>query len=201
MMLIEESAVPQSALPLDEFKDHLRLGTGFSNIGLQDSVLESFLRAAIAAIEARTGKILITRDFSWTLSCWRDQSGQALPAAPVVSLTSVAMTDAGGTQTVLDPAGYYLERDQQRPRLRAKTGLLPLVPLGGSVDILFTAGMGATWDELPADLGQAVLLLAAHYYEYRSETALGSGCMPFGVTSLIERYRTLRVLGGKGGTA
>ncbi len=199
MMLIEESAVPQSALPLDEFKDHLRLGTGFANSGLQDAVLESFLRAAIAAIEARTGKILITRDFSWTLSCWRDQSGQALPAAPINAVTSVEMTDAGGTVSVLDAASYYLEQDQQRPRLRAKSGLLPLVALGGSVEIRFTAGIGASWGDLPADLGQAVLLLAAHYYEYRSETALGSGCMPFGVTSLIERYRTVRILGGKGG--
>jgi uncharacterized phiE125 gp8 family phage protein len=36
-------------------------------------------------------------------------------------------------------------------------------------------------------------MLAAHFYEYRHETALGSGCMPFGVTSLIERYRPLRL--------
>ncbi len=41
-----------------------------------------------------------------------------------------------------------------------------------------------------------MLLLAAHYYEYRHETALGGGCMPFGVTSLTERYRTVRLLGG-----
>jgi len=41
-----------------------------------------------------------------------------------------------------------------------------------------------------------VLLLAAHYYEHRTETALGEGCMPFGVASLIERYRKVRLLGG-----
>jgi len=41
-----------------------------------------------------------------------------------------------------------------------------------------------------------VLLLAAHYYEYRDETALGEGCMPFGVSSLIERYRTVRLFAG-----
>ena len=62
--------------------------------------------------------------------------------------------------------------------------------------IVFTAGMAADWGGLPADLGQAVLLLAAHYYEYRDETALGAGCMPFGVTSLIQRYRTVRLAPG-----
>ena len=31
MMLIEQTSVPLSALPVAEFKDHLRLGTGFSD--------------------------------------------------------------------------------------------------------------------------------------------------------------------------
>jgi uncharacterized phiE125 gp8 family phage protein len=44
-------------------------------------------------------------------------------------------------------------------------------------------------------MSQAVLMLAAHYHEYRYDTALDGGCMPFGVTALIERYRPLR-LGG-----
>jgi len=51
---------------------------------------------------------------------------------------------------------------------------------------------------MPADLAQAVLMLAAHYYEFRSDTSLGQGCMPFGVTSLIERYRTVRIFAGSG---
>ncbi len=53
------------------------------------------------------------------------------------------------------------------------------------------------WSEVPPDLQQAVFMLGAHYYEYRHETSLSDGCMPFGVTSLIERYRTVRI--GMGG--
>ncbi|MEL6435120.1 MAG: hypothetical protein AAFQ28_15125, partial [Pseudomonadota bacterium] len=83
MMLIEETAVPQAALPVDEFKSHLRLGTGFSDGDVQDVLLESYLRAAIAAVEARTGKILIVRSFSWTLTRWREPDVQSLPVAPV----------------------------------------------------------------------------------------------------------------------
>ena len=44
MMLIEETTVPDAALPVDEFKAHLRLGTGFGEDNLQDSVLKSFSR-------------------------------------------------------------------------------------------------------------------------------------------------------------
>jgi uncharacterized phiE125 gp8 family phage protein len=43
-----------------------------------------------------------------------------------------------------------------------------------------------------------VLLLGAHYYEYRAETGLAEGCMPFGVTSLIQRYRRMRITPGVG---
>ena len=58
------------------------------------------------------------------------------------------------------------------------------------------AGYGPDWDDVPADLAQAVLMLAAHYYDYRQDMGLGAGCMPFGVTALIERHRPLRLSGG-----
>ena len=199
MMLIEETLVPLAALPVTEFKAHLRLGSGFAEDGLQDPVLESFLRAAISAIETRTGKILIARSFSWSLSDWRDPMGQALPVAPVTAVTELTLIDAGDAETVVDPGLYRLEADMQRPRLKPVGTLLPTVPTNGAVRIRFDAGFAAVWSDLPPDLGQAVLLLAAHYYEYRHETGLGDGCMPFGVTSLIERYRTVRIFGGTAG--
>lgn len=196
MMLVEETMVPQSALPVMRFKDHLRLGSGFSDDGLQDEVLEAFLRAAIAAIEARTGKILIEREFSWVLHRWRALERQALPVAPVRAIVEVTLRDSEGDDVAVPPSQWRLEPDMQRPCLVALGTSLPRVPFAGAVRIGFLAGFGPEWTDLPADLAQAVLMLAAHYYEYRHETALGSGCMPFGVTALIERYRTVRLLGG-----
>jgi len=197
MMLSEVTPVPEAALPLAPFKAHLRLGTGFGEDSLQDEVLFGFLRAALAAIEGRTGKALITRDFELEIRHWRDRTRMVLPIAPVQAVTGVVIRDAAGAETVLNPALYRLERDSQRPCLRPTGSLLPAVPTGGLVQITLQAGMAADWGGLPADLGQAVMLLAAHYYEYRADTGLHGGCMPFGVTSLIERYRSLRLtLGG-----
>lgn len=196
MMLVEETTVPQAAVPVAQFKEHLRLGTGFSDDGLQDVVLEGFLRAAMAAIEGRTGKILIEREFSWSLTAWRETDRQALPVAPVSAIVDVVLVDSAGGETVLPQTGYRLVPDMQRPVLLALGGALPSVPYCGSVRIGFLAGFGPDWSDLPADLAQAVMMLAAHYYEYRSDTALGAGCMPFGVTALIERYRTVRLFAG-----
>lgn len=196
MMLTEETEIGQAALPVAAFGAHLRQGTGFAGDGVQDEVLEGFLRAALSAIEARTGKILIARAFRLSLADWRDATGQALPVAPVGAVSEVVLADRDGIGVTVAPALYRLERDSQRPRLMPVAALLPVIPRGGSVRISFEAGMAEEFDGLPADLRQAVMLLAAHYYEYRDETGLGAGCMPFGVTSLIERYRTVRLLGG-----
>lgn len=198
MILNEDTTIPDAALPVDEFKAHMRLGTGFGNEHLADSVLKGFLRAALAAIEARTGKMLITRDFTWTLSFWRDRSAQGLPVAPVGAVTAVTLVDVAGIETIVDATGYRLEADSQCPRIRPISGLLPMVPANGEVRVSFSAGMSVDWGGLPADLGQAVLMLAAHYYEFRHETALGDGCMPFGVTSLVQRYRSVRISLGTG---
>ncbi|TMV14556.1 head-tail connector protein [Arenibacterium halophilum] len=198
MMLIEETTVPDQALPVDAFKSHLRLGTGFGEDGLQDPVLKGFLRAAIAAIEARTSKILVIRQFCWTLAGWRDRSGQVMPVAPVTDLVQVTLVNAQDYETDIPVAQFRIEPDSQRPRLRPLGAALPMVPPSGRVRIRFRAGFAANWEALPADLGQAVLLLASHYYEYRHETALGEGCMPFGVTSLVQRYRPIRLTPGYG---
>lgn len=195
MMLIEQTTVPGTALPVQEFKDHLRLGTGFADVGAQDAALESYLRAAMAAIEGRIGKALITRDFLWSLSHWRNEEQQALPLAPVGGIGSVRMQNRDGAFVVVDPQRYRLVRDMQRPKIAAAGAILPGIPTGGSVEIVFTAGFGSDWDNVPVDLRQAVLLLAAQYYEMRHDTG-GLDAMPFGVMSLIERWRTVRVLGG-----
>lgn len=199
MMLIEETALPDAALPVDEFRAHLRLGTGFGNETLQDSVLTGFLRAALAAIEARTSKVLLARGFLWSLTKWQGVDAQVLPVAPVSTVTRITLVSRDGTEEDIDLASVRLEPSVQNPRLRAIGTCLPSIPSHGSVDIRFTAGWGTDWSDLPSDLAQAVLLLAAHYYEFRSETTLSAGCMPFGVTSLIERHKTRRI--GFGGAA
>ena len=196
MMLVELSSVPPTALAVAGFKDHLRLGSGFADDGLQDETLEAFLRAALASIEARTGKILLEREFRWSVTAWREVDRQPLPLAPVSAVGAVVQIDRTGTAVPVAPARYALEPDQQRPALVAVGATLPAVPRGGRVDVDLLAGYGPEWSDLPADLAQAVMLLAAHFYEYRSDTALHGASMPFSVSALIERYRTVRLFAG-----
>jgi uncharacterized phiE125 gp8 family phage protein len=196
MMLIEQTTVPAQALPVQALKNHLRLGTGFADDGMQDGLVESYLRAAMAAIEGRIGKVLVTREFKWSLEDWRRGSEQALPVAPVIG--QIAVLDRAGVATVVPAERYRLVHDTHRPRVQAMGFMLPRVPTGGGIEMTFTAGFGPTWAEVPQDLAQAVMMLAAEYYERRHEGGQREAGLPSGVVVLIERWRTVRVLGGAG---
>jgi uncharacterized phiE125 gp8 family phage protein len=198
MMLSEETVVPQAALPLQLMKDHLRLGSGFSDDGLQDALILGYLRAAMAAIEGRIGKILLSRRFRWTLEAWRWSDRQTLPVAPVSAVVSLAVVDSAGVATLVDPGRYQLLKDLHRPVVSARGTALPTIPTDGRAEIVFDAGFGPEWGSLPADLQQAVLLLASEYHEHRHEFGLREAAMPFGILALIERWRTVRILGGGG---
>lgn len=196
MMLTEETSVASAALPVQALKDHLRLGTGFSDGNMQDGLIESYLRAAMSAIEGRTGKALMQRRFKLVLQDWRDASEQALPVAPVAAVVSVTLFDVAGGSTVLAASRYRLVADTHRPKLAASGYLLPTVPGDGRVEILFDAGFGTAWASVPPDLQQAVFLLAGQYYESRNEFAGVPAGLPYPVQALIEKWRTVRVLGG-----
>lgn len=201
MLLVEETAPAQGALPVAALKAYLRMGTGFEPVAdaTEDAALAGFLRAAIATVEARTGKVLLTRVFRLRLEDWRDPAGQALPLAPALSVQSVEMTDRGGTVTPVPPAAWRLVPDSQRPILAPTGASLPAVPMGGSVTVRFEAGFGTSWDSVPGDLAQAVLMLAARYYEDRGFDSGQNIALPHGVSALIERWRAVRTLAGRGG--
>lgn len=198
MMLTEVTAVPQAALPIEALKDHLRLASGFALAPDQDGLLESYLRAAMAAIEGRIAKALIQRGFSWELEAWRDPAGQALPIAPVSAIQSLTLFAEDGTPTVIPPAQVRLVADLHRPRIAGIGAVLPGIPTNGRAVIAFAAGFGPSWADVPADLRQAVLLLAAEFYEHRHDDGAQGAGLPFGVVTLIERWRHVRVLGGRG---
>lgn len=198
MVLVELTPVPDAALPVAVLRDHLRLSTGFSGNGAEDVFLATCLRSALATIEARTSKVLLSRPYRWSLTAWRDLARQALPVAPVSEITALRIIDDEGVATSAAPESYRLVPDAHRPQLRARSLILPSIPVGGTAEIDFTAGYGAAWEEIPANIAQAVVHLAAYLYEHRGDIQGDPVALPATVTSLIEPYREMRLFGGRG---
>ena len=116
--------------------------------------------------------------------------------APVTALVSVTLVDVDAVSTLVSVDRYRLVQDTHRPKLIAAGVLLPLVPTDGRAEVVFDAGFGAAWAQVPVDLAQAVLLLASEFYENRHDLGQRVAGLPLVVQALIERWRTVRVLGG-----
>lgn len=192
MSLSEMSAIEAASLPISELRSHLRLGTGFADSNLQDDLLESYLRAALASIEGKIGLILVPRLFSWQLTDWRYSNQIHLPIKPVTDVNSISIYDRADNITVLDLADFDFLAEKDEPVISLQTGTLPAIPEGGLVEVLFEAGYGPDWSGVPSDLAQAVVLLAAHFYENRSGYQ-GHESYPMAVNALIERHRPIRL--------
>ena len=195
MTLAETNPVATGLLPLGDLKDHLRLPDGFPDDGSFDARIEQSLRAALSTAEARTGKALFQRQFRWSFEDWRGQDRMPVPTAPLVSLDGVSLLQPDGSITALDTASFTTIKDIHRPALLPKAAHFPTLARGTSVEILLTAGFGATWSLIPPDLREAVLILAVDYFDTPAGAPLGAAPA---VVALLQRYRGL-TLGRIGG--
>lgn len=184
MIVTELTPILDSDLPIGELSQHLRLGTGFSEDGLQDGVLENHIRAALGAIEAQLGITIIARDFSWDVTKLTETGQQRLPLRPVTAFKRIRIyRNAQKTATLEE--GFSV-----RSNLYDATLIGPFPRLGAEETALieFRAGFGA-WASVPADLRQAVILLASFFYENRAAT----GGFPHAIKALLAPYRERRI--------
>lgn len=194
MLLKEQEPVAEADLPVEALRAHLQLGTGFGEDGSQDEVLRPQLRAALAAIEGKTGKALIARPFKLVVTAWRNLGRQILPIAPVSLVTSFEIRNLNGGVELVDSGRYLFLPDTHEPTIQGRGFSLPTIPVGGTADFVFEAGFGA-WDDIPPDLAEAVLLLATHFYENRSAIGVRTAPLPQSVASICRRYTPIRVSG------
>lgn len=192
MALKDVDGIATDQVPLAAFGAHLRLGTGFSDDGAQDAVLEQALRAAIAQVEGDIGQSLFVRRFTWQLDAiGGDQRRAALPIGPVVEITEIAQVSVSGAILVLGPEAVAVSGSGSSSALMARSGSLARFTTGGHLRVSFRAGLGATWPDIPADLQRAVFVLATQFYEYpdgvRALELTGS------VAETLAKYRPLRI--------
>ena len=186
MMLIEQTPLQTKSLPISEFKEQLRMHIKFTDAVSNDES-ESFLRSAITYIEARTGKILIERQFVWTPSAWDGPHQQVFPVSPVNTINAFHIRDRYGALTLVDVGCYGLQKEDHQSCLTAVWGRLPTIPVGGRAEVFFEAGLATTWGDLPDDTAYAVLMLAVHFYENRNVSGYADSLLPYSVSRLIKR--------------
>ena len=183
---VEPAAEP---VTLAEAKAQLRI-----DHDSEDALLAGLIRAARSEVEVQTGIALI--DQSWRLALDRlPPDGCVLVRRhPVVEILSVTVYGLDGEAMLVDPDDYEADLASRPARLQfaQPTGILRRM---NGVEIDVRAGFGEAGPDVPDLLRRAVLVLVAHWYEfraaYRAEDQPVS--IPAGFDRLIAGYRLGRL--------
>lgn len=172
------STVGEDVFPVSEFAEHVRVGD--ADVTEETPELQRALRTAISMLERRLSLLLLPgQQWVWTPKSW---TAASIPLRPVQSIQDIFIVTAQGVETRWDSQYWQLDGNSILP-----FGSFPPVPFKGHAKVTFTAG----FDHIPANLHQAVLLLAAYLYEHRTAQALHQ--MPYQVESLITPFKNIRL--------
>jgi uncharacterized phiE125 gp8 family phage protein len=99
-MLIKTSAADY--LPVTVGRAKQRLHIDFAD---DDVDLEALIRAAVQALEDRTGLVLATSAFEYRIGCWSSRID--LPAAPIRNVAAVKYLDPEGNEQTAPAQDWY----------------------------------------------------------------------------------------------
>lgn len=173
---------------LGELKAQLRIDGNEEN-----PALAGFIVSARTILENYTGLALVSRGVEITLDEFPTE-GHPLPVRPISSIEGIQIITSAGSSVSWGADNYYLVPGIS-PSLHLHSGRQWPVPgqKKGAIRIQATAGFGENWNTVPADLQQALLLLAAYLYTHRGDDTAGNAMTASGAASLLKPYREYRI--------
>lgn len=173
---------------LAQLKAQLRLDGDYD-----DALLQRKLASARDYVERFLGQTLRATTYDGFLPRFPPREIR-LPIGPLRSVEAITYRDAQGAERTLDPARYLVD-DVNDPGQ-----ILPLdgrpwpatAALPNAVRVRFIAGMmSAEAGGLPEALIEAILQLAAWWYDHRDAAILDGSVReaPFGVAELLREHR------------
>lgn len=152
---------------------------------LDDAAIDGFVRSAAALCEDFVGQMLIARSVIDTFAVHTDW--QKLKHIPVRMISAVELLSVDGTSSALPAAAYSIDIDSDGH------GWVRTDKVGEPtrIRVIYTAGIGAHWNDLPQTLQQGIIRLAGYLYSNRDGVDMGGP--PSAVTALWRPHRRLRL--------
>jgi uncharacterized phiE125 gp8 family phage protein len=179
MTLFRTTAPAVEPVTVAEAKAQLRIGHDS-----EDDFINGLIRAAREEVEARAGVAMIAQDWRLALDRWPRFGRVALLRHPVVEILSVTVYGTEGEASLVDPSTYEADLASRPARLFFTTRPEPARILNG-IEIDFSAGFGADAGAVPEGLKRAILMLVAHWYEFRA--GFGPSDQPVSIPPEFER--------------
>jgi uncharacterized phiE125 gp8 family phage protein len=167
---------------LAEAKAHLKLDTSDD-----DALVTTLITAARARAEWHTGRAFVTQRWCLRLDEWPHHNAVEIPLPPLVSVEEIAVTDASGIRTVLDPAVYRVDIASAPGRVMFADHP-PSLRRRDCVEVSFTAGYGDA-SAVPASVKEAILEIVADLHTHRGDAD------PVGLSgqALLAPYRMFKL--------
>lgn len=168
-------STPATGLPvtLAEARAHLRA----EGITYDDSLIETYIRAAAATVETTYSLALLTQTVIQTHTGF-PETGEAFffRVRPVANVTSIAYIDSDGVSQTWANTNYEAEGLSSSvgfPSLWTKFDKVypASASVPNAVTITYQAGFGADSTALPANIRTAILHMVADMYESREDKA------------------------------
>ncbi|HYD16741.1 MAG TPA: head-tail connector protein [Candidatus Nanoarchaeia archaeon] len=171
-----------------EQKEHSRIDSD-----IEDNYIESLTTAARHAIERYIGRQLGAQTLEMALAVWPESRRIEFPRPPLIDVLSITYTKADGADVVwydseaspvVDPLAFTIETGAEPGALFLNSSSAwpsDALAAGFPIKIRFKAGI----TDVPQDLKQALMLMAAHQYENRE----GAEGMPPNIAWLCARHK------------
>lgn len=160
----------------------------------EDTLLATLITAARLMVEAASGRMLIEQGWRIVLDRWPQHSEIRLPLSPVLSIAAARVYDALGAARPVAPDSLALDIQADPPLIRV-TGEVPEIGRDrGAIEIDLRVGYGASASQVPALLRQAVLMLAARWFEQRGDVVgRDAAALPTAIMALVAPFRRARL--------
>lgn len=170
---------------LAEAKLHARVASGAA----EDTLIQGYIAAATSYVEQHLGQSVSEQTWRLDLDEFPDEI--ELPLGPVLGVVSVEYySDATTVATILD-TDYQVDLSSYPSRIVPVSGWPTPYDRVNPISVTFTTG----FDEVPAAVKQAILILVSDFYHFRENVAPGQTIpeLPFAVKSLLSLYRKVFV--------
>lgn len=157
----------------------------------EDALVDALISAARRFVEAHTGRVLMAQSWRLTRDGWPGSGVLVSPVAPVRAILAAQVRGLDGQDIAVPEEALMVGRGGSG-LIHVDLLHVPQAMGRDAVSIIVEAGYGADAADVPADLVQAVRLLAAHFYEHR-EGAGDATRLPEVVRTLLAPYRLVRL--------
>jgi uncharacterized phiE125 gp8 family phage protein len=190
-MLIELSSPAPDPAWVEDVVGQLRLPEGAAADPSTAALMSRLVDIARVRVERLTGHALGRRRVELRVASWREPV--KVPLGPMVSLDAVATVDAAGLRSPLNAGDWRFGPVEAPSVVYVGPWPPPEPPPGGYGAATLTIGHGPDWRDAPAELREAVTLLAAQGFEDGAAGRDAAAALPRAVAALIEPYRRMRL--------